>query len=264
MACALTALAAFVFARGLGRGDLPVIIGQISCVTAYLVGLVSCWCAAALYPKKSPMRIGWLALGANCFISVFRHVVMNPLFQPVAGSKARVDLFSQIIQLPAVICALVGILAIWWGVYRLGLGFRIRWFECAGVAVAAFLITWAFRDHLSHAQPDPGAITILQRLSLGLLLSIGGVGLLLHGLAMQMGGGRLAVVMRSVAVYALTRSVLTLWQENRESYSFVWYFFYYAAPWVFVFGAACFCWLADTVRRSIGQQSFVFERNGMR
>ena len=52
----------------------------------------------------------------------------------------------------------------------------------------------------------PGITAILQVDQPGLLIGIGGVGLLLHSLAMQMGGGRLAVVMRCFALYALTRT----------------------------------------------------------
>jgi hypothetical protein len=260
MACGLTGLGGFVLARSLARtdlaADLPAMIGQLSCVAAYLIGLISCRRAAALYPRTSPMRMGWLALSGYCLLSVFRHAALNPLSAPLAGSTDRVYLISQVFQLPALICALSGILAIWWGVYRLGLGFRVRWLEYAGVGAAAAIITWAFRNQLSHAQSGHGLVTNLQQVSLGLLLSIGGVGLLLHGLAMQMGGGRLAVVMRCVALFALTRALLTLAQANRESYSFLWWFCYYAVTWVFVFGAAYFCWLADTVLRSIGKQPY--------
>jgi hypothetical protein len=136
------------------------------------------------------------------------------------------------------------------------MGFSVRWFDCVGVVAAAAIIVWLFRSHLSHAQTGHGVVAMLQQVSLGLLLSIGGVGLLLHSLAMQMGGGRLGVVMRCVAMYALTRSLLTLSQWNRDSYAFVWWLFYFAAPWIFVFGAAYFCWLTDTVRRSIGKQPY--------
>jgi len=108
----------------------------------------------------------------------------------------------------------------------------------------------------SHAQESHTAVAILQLVSLGLLLSIGGVGLLLHGLAMQMGGGRLAVAMRCIAAYALMRFLPTLLQGDRDRYSFVWWFAYFAARWVFVFGAAYFCWLAETVKRSIRRQPY--------
>jgi hypothetical protein len=263
MSCGVAGVGAFIVLSLLAqagrlpfRDDLPAIAGQFLCVMAYGIGLISCWRAAASYPKDSPMRIGWLALSGNCLLSAFRHLALNPLLQPLAGSQDRVYLLSQTFQAPALACVLAGILAIWWGVYRLGLGFRVRWFDCAGVVAAASLIAWAFRNQLSHAHTRDGLVAVLQQVSLALLLSIGGVGLLLHGLAMQMGGGRLAVAMRCVAMYALTRSLLNLSQWNRDRYPLLWGFFYYAAPWICVFGAAYFCWLADTVRRSIGRQPY--------
>jgi hypothetical protein len=257
-------LAAFVVARAWAESggqfpfhaDVAAAVGESLCVIAYLLGWISCRRAAALYPEGSPLRVGWLALSGNCLLSVVRHLDLNPLFLPLAGSKGRVYLVSQAVQAPALACVLFGILAIWWGVYRLGLGFRVRWFDCAGVVAAAALVAWAFRNHLSHAQESHTAVAILQLVSLGLLLSIGGVGLLLHGLAMQMGGGRLAVVMRCIAAYALMRFLLTLLQGDRDKYSFIWWFAYFAARWVFVFGAAYFCWLAETVKRSIRRQPY--------
>ena len=148
--------------------------------------------------------------------------------------------------------------AIWWGVYRLGLGFRLKWQNCAGVLQPPRpVVTWMFRDNLSHAQfraRRHGGSSGNQLLSL--LIGIAGGGLLLHSLAMQMGGGRLAVVMRCFALYALTRSLLTLTQGNRESYWFAWWMCFYAVTWIFAFGASYSCWLTDTVRRSIRQQSY--------
>lgn len=263
LTCGLAALSTYVVTRILVesghawfRADLPAILGQAFCAVAYVVGWTSCRCASALYPRNSPMRLGWLALGTNCVLSVFRHTVLNPLFEPLAGSTDRVYFLSQTFLFPALTCALLGLLAIWWGFHRLGLGFHGRWTDCAGVLVLATLLTWIFRGYLSHSRSGAAAVMILQQLNLVLLLSIGGVGLMLHHLAMQMGGGRMAVVMRSVAIYALSRSLLTLSQGDREAYAYLWWVCFYAAPWVFVFGAAYFCWLAETVRRSIGRQAY--------
>ncbi len=149
---------------------------------------------------------------------------------------------------------LFGSLCFWWGIYHLGLGFRLRWLDGAAIVTAASLITWAFRNHLSHSE-EHGLIAMLQMLCLGLLIAIGGVGLILHGLTMQMGGGRLAIVMRCIALYALTRSLLTLSQGVRDSFSVVCWLCFYSVPWIFAFGAAHAAWLTDTVRQSIRKQA---------
>ena len=256
LTCGTAAVILFAVLRGSGFDTPSAILGHAFCVAAYLIGLVSCWRVAGTYPNSSFIRLGWLAMGGNCILSVCRHLVLNPLFANFLGPRDRVYLLSQAFQLPALLLVLSGMFAIWWGVYRLGLGFRLRWLYCAGVIAAAAFLTWIFRDSLSHAHSGHGVTAVLQAISLGLLIGIGGVGLLLHGLSMQMGGGRLAVVMRCFAVYALTRTMLTLSQGSRESFSLVWWMCFYAVPWIFAFGASYSCWLADTVRRSIRQQSY--------
>jgi len=245
LACGALALATFAATRS------PQ-FGQVWCVAAYLIGLFSCWRASALYPRNSPMRLGWLALGCNCFLSVFRHAAL--VFESTAATDYRIHMISQALQLPALLSVLLGLGAMWWGVYRLGLGFRVRWRECAGIVLAAAIITWTFRNNLSHAHSPYGLLTILQAISLGVLVAIAGVALLLNALSLQMGGGRLAVVMRCVAVYALTRCLLTLVQADRDNFSLLWWLTFYAVPWIFAFAAAYSCWLADGVRRSIRQQ----------
>lgn len=244
------ALAAFFYTQSAS-------VGHAFCVAAYLIGLLSCWRVAALYRKRSPIRIGWLALGVNCLLSIFRHIALIPSFERIAGSEVHVHIISQGLQLPALIFVLLGLGAMWWGVYRLGLGFRVRWWECVGIVTAAALVTWMFRGHLSHAHSAYGILTILQAVSLALLIAIAGVGLLLTSLSIQMGGGRLAIVIRCIAVYAFTRSLLNLTQGDGANLPLAWWLCFYAVPWIFAFGAAYSCWLADGVKRSIRQQPWL-------
>jgi hypothetical protein len=255
-ACWIVGVGMFAVLRSMGFVTLSFALEHAFCVLAYLMGLVSCWRVAGTYPRGSPTRLGWLALGASCILSVFRHLALNPVFENLLGSRDRVYLLSQAFQMPALLLVLSGMLAIWWGLYRLGLGFRLRWLECAAVVLAATLVAWIFRDSLSHANSGHGVTAVLQTVSLSLLIGIGGVGLLLHGLSNQMGGGRLAVVMRCFAAYGLTRSILTLLQSNSESYSLLWRMFFFSAPWMFAFGASYSSWLTDTVKRSISRQSY--------
>lgn len=231
-------------------------LGEGSCSIAYLIGLVSCWRAAISYPKRSPIRLGWLAMGGNCFLSLFRHLALNPLFAKIFGSQDRVFFASQTLQLPALILVLLGMAALWWGVYRLRLGFRVGWLNYLGIGCAAVLVAWASRGKLSLAHEEYGGLSIIQDVSLGLLVAIGGVSLLLHGLAIQMGGGRLAVVMRWIAVYALLRSTLTLTQGWRESYSLFWWLAFFSVPWLFSLSAAYACWLTDSVKRGMSNELF--------
>ncbi len=244
LTCGTVSLAAFLITHS-------ALAGNLGCVAAYFIGLLSCRHVAELYPSRSPVRLGWIALGGNCLLSSFRHIALNPLFERVAGGKDRVYLISQSLQLPGLILVLLGMGAMWWGMYRLRLGFKVRWYEYAAIPPAAALVAWTFRKDLSLAHSGHGILTILQPISLGLLIAISGAGLLLHSLSVKMGGGRLAVVMRCLAVYAFTRSALTLSEGGREGFSMVWWLCFYTVPWIFAFGAAYSCWLADGVRRSI-------------
>src|SRR5580692_6846503 len=83
LTCGAASLAVFLVTRS----DVA---GNLGCVAAYLIGLLSCWHVAALYPARSPVRLGWIALGGNCLLSAFRHIALNPLFERIAGSKDRV------------------------------------------------------------------------------------------------------------------------------------------------------------------------------
>jgi hypothetical protein len=259
LVCGAVGLTSFLIACSLHDarvGNLQDVIGQTFCTAAYIIALFSCWRAATLYPGNSPIRLGWLAMGGTCFLSSFRHVALNPLFVRLAGTKDRVYLISQTLQLPALILLLLGMLAIWWGIYRLGLGFRIRWLDLLGIACVAGIVPWTFRNSLSLAHSVHGLATIFQVVSLGLLIAIGSVGLLLNGLSLQMGGGRFAVVMRCIAIAALTRSILTLSEGGRDGYLLLWWMAFYSVPWIIAFGAASSCWLADTVKRGIRIGSF--------
>jgi hypothetical protein len=256
MTCGIAAVAIFSVLRSMFFVDAATIVGHTFCVIAYVIALVSCRRVASGYPQGSLVRLGWLAMSGNCILSIFRHVALNPALEHWLGPRDRVYLLSQAFQLPALLLVLFGMVSIWWGVYRLDLGFRLGWLDCAGIISVAALVTWIFRDSLSHANSVHGVTTIFQAVSLGLLIGIGGVGLLLHRLSMQMGGGRLAVVMRCFAVYGLTRTMLTLSQGNRESYSLLWWMFFFAVPWIFALGASYSSWLTDTVKRSIRQQSY--------
>jgi len=254
--CATAGLGLFLVTRIIQgpSNDLPEVIGEASCVVAYLIGLHSCWHLAVLYPRKSPVGLGWLAMGGNCFLSVFRHLALNPLLRKAIGLQQRVYWISQSTQLFALICVLIGTLAIWWGIYRLLIGVRLHWRDFRGIAVMAALVIWAVGSHVSLSHSGQGGIAFLQVFSLGLLIAIGAVGLLLHSLSMQMGGGRLAMVMQWIAAYALTRSTLTFTQGWGLDSSLAWRLAFYSVPWIFALGAAYSCWLADSVKRGIGWQ----------
>jgi hypothetical protein len=245
---AAAALATFLVTRSFAAG-------QASCAVAYLIAQLSCLHVAALYPARSPIRLGWQALAVNCFLSFVRHTVLIP--EHSAGLHYRIHLLSQALQLPALISVLCGLAAMWWGIYRLKLGFRVRWWEFVSIVTGALALSWLFRHNLSHAHSVHGILTVLQAISLTLLIAIAGAGLLLHNLAMQMGGGRLAVVMRCIAAYALTRWLLNLTQGEAENAPLAWWLSFYAVPWIFAFGAAYSCWLADGVRQTIRQQPWL-------
>lgn len=259
MTCGIAGAGMFAILGAMGFGPAADIVGHAFCVIAYVMALAWCARVAGTYPSRSFMRLGWLAMGGNCVLSIFRHSVLNPAFESWLGPRDRVYLLSQTFQLPALLLVLLGMLSIWWGLQRLGIGFRIGWMEWLAVAAVSGTVTWMFRNSLSHANSPHTLTAVLQAISLSLLMGIGGVGVLLHGLSMQMGGGRLALVMRCFAVYAITRSVLTLTQSHRDSYSLFWWICFYLVPWMFALGASYSSSLTETVKRKIRQHSLAGE-----
>jgi hypothetical protein len=168
---------------------------------------------AAEYRQHAWARLAWQLLAANAALSLVKRAVGSPLFdfavQDYRTGPLR-GLLDNALVVPANLCLLGGLLAMWWSYHKLGLGFRVGrrdWAAMAGVA-ALFLTLLVFREDLSQGQSPYQASRVLQPLGLMLLGLVSACGLVLHRYAVQMGDGRLASVMRWLMLYVLLRGVL--------------------------------------------------------
>lgn len=168
---------------------------------------------ATEYRQNAPARLAWQLLAANAALSLVKRAVGSPLFDlvvPDYRTSPLRGLLDNVLVVPANLCLLVGLLALWWAYHRLGLGFRVGrgdWAEMAGIA-ALFLALLVFRQDLSQGRSPYLASRILQPLGLMLLGLISACGVVLHRYAVQMGDGHLASVMRWLMFYVLLRGVL--------------------------------------------------------
>lgn len=191
------------------------IVMTIAGVLAFGIAVLLSLEVAAEYRQARWARLAWLLLAASAALSLVKRSVGSPLFDFVMEgyrtSPLR-GLLDNLLVVPANLCLLAGLLALWWGFHRLGLGFKIErrdYVAMAGVA-ALFLMLLLLRGNLSQGQSPYALSRLLQPLGLMLLAGISAFGLVLHRYAVHMGDGRLAVVMRWLMVYVLLRGVLVL------------------------------------------------------
>ncbi len=187
------------------------IAGALAFGIAFLLSLE----VAAEYRQSRWARLAWLLLAGNAALSLLKRSAGSPLFDFVMddyrASPLR-GLMDNLLVVPANLCLLAGLLAMWWAFHQIGLGFGIErrdYAAMAGVA-ALFLALLVFRENLSQGQSPYVLSRVLQPIGLVLLAVSSAFGLVLHRHAVQLGDGRLAAVMRWLMVYVLLRGVLVL------------------------------------------------------
>jgi hypothetical protein len=189
------------------------IVMTIAGVVAFGIALLLSLEVASEYRRSRWVRLAWLLLAANAALSLLKRSAGSPLFdflmEGYRTSPLR-GLFDHLLLVPANLCLLGGLLAMWWGFHRLELGLKIErrdYLAMAGVTTL-FLTLLLSRGSLSQGQSPYLFSRIMQPFGLALLGLISAFGLVLHRYAMQMGDGRLAAVMRWLVIYVLLRGAL--------------------------------------------------------
>ena len=219
---------------------------------AYAVAFLICWNVAEEYRGTKWMRWAWLALTIDAGLSLLR-----PFSRPMALLGQPVDLyvtppqyalFLHLVLVPANYCLLLGLLAIWWAYHETGLGFRLR--RRDGVAISGLfmlmLLFFLFRELLTEAQAVYRLTRVLQLIAQMQMFLIAAASLLLYRISIQMGGGKLAMVLRWMTIYALFRlgMVLTVslarffFPQHLHLITDVAEFGWQAAPWLFALAVA--------------------------
>lgn len=236
-------------ALGVGALDVLRVVGSFM---AYALAFLICWQVAEEYRGTKWMRWAWLALTINAGLSLLR-----PFSRPMALLGQPVDLyvtppqyalFLHLVLVPANFCLLLGLLAIWWAYHETGLGFRLR--RRDGVAIGGLFVLmvlfFLFRELLTEAQAVYRLTSNLQLFEQLQLFLIAAASLLLHRVSIQMGSGKLAMVLRWMTIYALFRlgMVLTVslarffFPHQLHLITDVAEFGWQAAPWLFALAVA--------------------------
>lgn len=187
----------------------------VGAVTAYAVAAWLNFGIASEYRNAFWLRVAWIALALNAMIFFFRPFVESPLaphISPDEITRPLLGLWLHLLIIPANICFLIGVLSMWRAYHKVDLGFRIElrdYVAMTGVLLV-FLSLYFFRANLTEAQSPYLTSRILQPVGLVLLASCTAVSLVLHRLAVQMGGGQLAWALRWLTIYVLLRGVLVL------------------------------------------------------
>jgi hypothetical protein len=160
-------------------------------------------------------RLAWLMLAASAALSLLKRCVGSPLLDFVIGGY-RVSplrgLLDNALVVPSNLCLLGCLVAMWWSIHRLGLGFRIErrdYVAMAGVA-ALFLTLVLLRGNLSQGQSPYVISRFLQPIGLGLLAVVSAFAVALRRYTLRMGDGKLATVIVWLMVYVLLRGALVL------------------------------------------------------
>ncbi len=216
------------------------------------------------------LRVAWLALAANAGVSVVRIIVESSLFNLIWPGYTRAPLWGLLQHLtivPANAFLLFGLLAMWWAYHRVGLGFTIEKRDYAVIAgiLILFFALMVSREGLSQARSPYDVSRWLQLIGLALLSFCAAASLATHRLAMQMGGGKLAVALRFLTFYTLLRGVLVLIQAGQRmsliegqssgvSYSLYIGLCWQAAPWIAALAAAYRAEMTVHAARELEQQ----------
>jgi hypothetical protein len=199
------------------------------------------------------LRFAWLALAGNAAVSIIRIVVESSLFNLIWPDYTRDPLWGLLRHLtivPANAFLLFGLLAMWWAYHRVGLGFAVEKRDYAAIAgiLGLLVALMFFHEGLSEARSPYALSRWLQLIGLALLTFSAAASLATHRMAMQMGGGKLAVALRFLTLYTLLRGVLVLIQAGLKmslmdgqqpgvSYSAFMILCWQAAPWIVTLAA---------------------------
>ena len=225
---------------------------------------------AAEYRQARWLRLAWVALAGNAGVSIVRMVVESSLFNLIWPGYTRDPLWGLLQHLaivPANAFLLFGLLAMWWAYHEVGLGFAIEKRDYAAIAgiLGLLIALMVFREGLSEARSPYAVSRWLQLLGLTLLSLSAAASLATHRVAMQMGGGKLAVALRFLTLYTLLRGGLVLLQASQRvtltegqqtsgSYSVFMNLCWQSVPWVAALAAAYHAEMTIHAARELEQQ----------
>lgn len=211
-------------------------VSSVGYILAFLLNLE----IASEYKDNKLMRWSWYLIAANAGISVGREAVVSPLFNSIWSGYFNSDFAEShhgTIILIANSCLALGLLGMWRGYQKTGLGFGVKTVDYIEIALIAALTV--------------GLLVTVERSPVGLIIlsCAAAVSVVLYRMAAQMGGGKLALAIRCLTVYTLLRATLVLIEsvtglidlERRQSHDLIIsvdILIWRTVPWVAALAAA--------------------------
>jgi hypothetical protein len=186
------------------------IIRTVGLALAYLCAFALNLEIAAEYRKTPWLRVAWIALALNAGISIVRMIIEYNLYLVEYIGAPLFKLLQHLAIVPANGFLLLGLVAMWWAYHKVGLGFKIQvrdWAAISGILILICAIFW-FREGLTEANSPYEVSRYLQLAGLVLLLLSGAASLVLHRMAIQMEGGKLAIALNFLTLYTILRGIL--------------------------------------------------------
>jgi len=245
-------------------GPLEVAIFVIEGVIAYGIAMVLCFQIAAEYRHSYWLRVAWLCLAVKSGVAVVRYALDDPMINLIRPGYYESPWSGLARELPMAVALsflVAGMLAMAYGFLQMGLGFKLErrdWAAIAGV-IAVLIAVIYFRQDLSAARWKSMPLVLQAQIAIQILFAVAAaISIILYRLSLQMGGGQLALAMRSLIVYIVLRSMLvfvsmillpSLFRVDREN--FVTMFVYQATPWLFTLAAVYRFQLASNATRHV-------------
>jgi hypothetical protein len=211
-------------------------------VLAYGIALYYALRIGADHRAPSAMRTAWLLMAASAAVAIIRHVFDWVAY--LAGWKeTMLTTLVSLRQIPIVLSLLLltaGLAAMWSSFAAIGMGLRLRFGDIAWLIVilACVPMIFSLRAVMSDAQSAYTLMRHLQSASPILLAAPALLALMLHRISQEMGGGSLAVSLRFLVAFLVTRLVGLLsglgpWVENIPAVAVLTQAVNWSAPWIF-------------------------------
>jgi hypothetical protein len=238
----------FVWRPTWGRPESALFV--IEGIIAYGIAMVLCSQIAAEYRHSRWLRLAWVCLSIKSGVAVVRYALDDPmlnLIRPGYYESPWSGLARELPMMVALLFLVAGMLAMAYGFLQMGLGFRLERRDWAAILAltALLVIVIYFRQNLSAARWKSMPLVLQAQIANQILWAVAAaLSILLYRLSLQMGGGRLAAVMRILFVYIVLRSSLvfvsmvllpSLFRIDREN--FVTMLLYQGTPWLFTLAA---------------------------
>jgi hypothetical protein len=163
-----------------------------------------------------------------------------------------------------------GILTMADAFYRLGLGFKLRWYDVAAITgvFALLALIVIFRNDLSAAHLRDSPARQAQLFSQVMFAIAAAGSIVLFRIGRQMGGGHLAVAMAWIIAHIVVRAALVLasaieahFQWGSPAITFFHTFLSLGASWMFAFAAASRYQLTRTASEQAAQWGVIAGRD---